>query len=146
MKNMALEETTREFVESGQYAKLPTEAEKAEAEKELKEAKEAELGIEDPAEDTGEEDKAEEVDRDDGKEGNQADGSEEQALSSKVKEAAVHEAVRKSRAALDERKLTRAEAETTPEALKVKRAKARAAYNENRGDIEPSQLYDVKVK
>ena len=31
MKNMALEETTREFVESGQYAKLPTEAEKAEA-------------------------------------------------------------------------------------------------------------------
>lgn len=147
MKNMALEETTREFVESGQYAKLPTEAEKAEAEKELKEAKEAELGIEDPAEDTGEEDKAEEVDRADaGKEGNQADGSEEQVLSSKVKEAAVHEAVRKSRAALDERKLTRAEAETTPEALKVKRAKARAAYNENRGDIEPSQLYDVKVK
>ena len=146
-KNMVMEETIKKFVESGEYAQLPTEAEKLEAEKELKEAKEAELGIEDPAEDTGEEDKAEEVDRADaGKEGNQADGSEEQVLSSKVKEAAVHEAVRKSRAALDERKLTRAEAETTPEALKVKRAKARAAYNENRGDIEPSQLYDVKVK
>lgn len=89
----------------------------------------------------------EETDRADaGKEGNQADGSEEQTLSGKVKEAAVHDAVRKSRAALDERRLTRAEAETTPEALKVKRAKARAAYNENRGDITPSQLYDVKVK
>ena len=50
MKNQALEEVTKEFVESGKYAKLPTEAEKAEAEKELKEAKEEELGIEDPAE------------------------------------------------------------------------------------------------
>lgn len=148
MKNMALEETTREFVESGQYAKLPTEAEKAEAEKELKEAKEAELGIEDPTEDTEEKDKVEESKADTvaDKEADQSDSSETHALDSKVKEAAVHEAVRKSRAALDERKLTRMEAETTPEALKVKRAKARAAYNENRVDAESSQLYDVKVK
>lgn len=148
MKNMALEETTREFVESGQYAKLPTEAEKAEAEKELKEAKEAELGIEDPTEDTEEKDKVEESKADTvaDKEADQPDSSETHALDSKVKEAAVHEAVRKSRAALDERKLTRMEAETTPEALKVKRAKARAAYNENRVDAESSQLYDVKVK
>ena len=33
MKNQALEEVTKEFVESGKYAKLPTEAEKAKAEK-----------------------------------------------------------------------------------------------------------------
>lgn len=149
MKNMALEETTREFVESGQYAKLPTEAEKAEAEKELKEAKEAELGIEDPTEDTEEKDKAEEADKADtaaDKESDRSDSSKTHDLESKVKEAAVHEAVRKSRAALDERKLTRMEAETTPEALKVKRAKAQAAYNGSPVDTAPSQLYDVKVK
>ena len=50
MKNQALEEVTKEFVESGKYAKLPTEAEKAKAEKELEEAKKAEKGIEDPEE------------------------------------------------------------------------------------------------
>ena len=38
------------------------------------------------------------------------------------------------------------EAETTPEALKVKRARAQAAYNENRDDTVSRQLYDVKVK
>ena len=50
MKSRALEETLGEFVKSGRYAQLPTEAEKAEAEKTLKEAKEAELGMEDSAE------------------------------------------------------------------------------------------------
>ena len=42
-KNMAVEETVRKFVESGQYAQLPTEAEKQEVEKELKELKEARI-------------------------------------------------------------------------------------------------------
>lgn len=42
-KHMALEESTREFVESGKYAKLPTEEERLKAEKDLKEAEEAEL-------------------------------------------------------------------------------------------------------
>ena len=37
-KNMALQESTQEFVESGKYAQLPTEAEKQKAEKELEEA------------------------------------------------------------------------------------------------------------
>ena len=52
MKTRALEETMGEFVKSGRYAQLPTEAEKAEAEKALKEAKEAELGMEDSVEST----------------------------------------------------------------------------------------------
>jgi len=51
-KNMALQQSTQEFIESGKYAKLPTEAEKQKAEKDLEEAKKAELGIEDPAEKT----------------------------------------------------------------------------------------------
>ena len=174
MKNMAFEETTREFVESGRYAKLPTEAEKAEAEKELKEAKEAELGIEDPAEDdeakepTEDEVQADQVNdeilndqvsrlkedaltgrmdrvREDALAG-KADCVKSSVLADKAKAAAIHEAQRKSREVLDGHRLTRMEAETTPEALKVKRARAQAAYNENRNDMAPKQLYDIKVK
>lgn len=158
MKNQALEEVTKEFVESGKYAKLPTEAEKAEAEKELKEAKEAELGIEDPAEEVEEKDKAEADSETDGtkedrpadsiKEARPADGAESSSAESqagKVKKAMVDEAVQSSRAALQKHEMTRMEAETTPEALKVKRAKARAAYEGVKIEL-PKQLMDVKVK
>ena len=158
MKNQALEEVTKEFVESGKYAKLPTEAEKAEAEKELKEAKEAELGIEDPAEEVEEKDKAEADSETDGtkedrpansiKEARPADGAESsfaESQAGKVKKAMVDEAVQSSRAALQKHEMTRMEAETTPEALKVKRAKARAAYEGVKIDLQ-KQLMDVKVK
>lgn len=158
MKNQALEEVTKEFVESGKYAKLPTEAEKAEAEKELKEAKEAELGIEDPAEEAEEKDKAEADSETDStkedrpadsiKEARPADGAESSSAESqagKVKKAMVDEAVQSSRAALQKHEMTRMEAETTPEALKVKRAKARAAYEGVKIEL-PKQLMDVKVK
>ncbi|MCI9226696.1 MAG: hypothetical protein HFG86_01545 [Dorea sp.] len=158
MKNQALEEVTKEFVESGKYAKLPTEAEKAEAEKELKEAKEAELGIEDPAEEAEEKDKAEADSETDGtkedrpadsiKEARPADGAESsfaESQAGKVKKAMVDEAVQSSRAALQKHEMTRMEAETTPEALKVKRAKARAAYEGVKIEL-PKQLMDVKVK
>ena len=60
-KNMVMEETIKKFVESGEYAQLPTEAEKLEAEKELKEWKEAELGIKDTEENAGEKEPAENV-------------------------------------------------------------------------------------
>lgn len=161
MKNMAFEETTREFVESGRYAKLPTEAEKAEAEKELKEAKEAELGIEDPAEDKEAENPEDETGGDRVNEesltgktdrakgdapADKAGRAKESILADKAKAAAIHEAQRKSREVLNGHRLTRMEAETTPEALKVKRARAQAAYHGNREDAAPRQLYDVKVK
>ena len=158
MKNQALDEVTKEFVESGKYAKLPTEAEKAEAEKELKEAKEAELGIEDPAEEAEEKDKAEADSETDStkedrpadsiKEARPADGAESalaESQAGKVKKAMVDEAVQSSRAALQKHEMTRMEAETTPEALKVKRAKARAAYEGVKIEL-PKQLMDVKVK
>lgn len=158
MKNQALEEVTKEFVESGKYAKLPTEAEKAEAEKELKEAKEAELGIEDPAEEAEEKDKAEADSETDStkedrpadsiKEARPADGAESvlaESQAGKVKKAMVDEAVQSSRATLQKHEMTRMEAETTPEALKVKRAKARAAYEGVKIEL-PKQLMDVKVK
>lgn len=140
MKNQALEEVTKEFVESGKYAKLPTEAEKAKAEKELEEAKKAEMGIEDPEEKIEEETEAKsDSEADDVKETERADGVDDTS-----QEAKAHEAVERSRAALQERELTRMEAETTPEALKVKRAKARAAYEGVQMEV-PRQLMDVKV-
>jgi hypothetical protein len=40
--------------------------------------------------------------------------------------------------------MTRAEAELTPEALKVKRAKARAAYGAS-GAVAPTPVIDVKA-
>lgn len=137
-KHMALETSTREFVESGRYAALPTEAEKAKAEKDLEEAKKAELGIEEPAEET---------------EKTETDEAELKEPSSTEKEAEA-EKVLKDQAALElagrairnEREMTRMEAESTPEAMKVKRARAQAAYKENQPEIiSVRQALDVKV-
>ena len=161
MKTKALEETMGEFVKSGRYAQLPTEAEKAEAEKELKEAKEAELGMEDSVESTEKTDNDEkETDPDraadnDGKEVNEdraADNGGKKINAGRApegipedtgKDISLHESVQRDRAVLQERRMTVAEAETTPEALKVKRAKARAAYRANQAEI-PEQVMDLK--
>ena len=130
-KNEALQQSTREFVESGRYAKLPTEQERLKAEKDLQEAKEAEQKIDDPTQDTVEEilDKAAEG------------GDEGPQEASQVKEALIEDA----RDVLSQREMTRAEAELTPEALKVKRARAQAAYKAA-GDIAPVPVLDVKAE
>ena len=135
MKSKALEETLNTFIESGRYAQLPTEAEKAEAEKTLKEAKEAELGMEDSAE------SIEKTDNDE-KEVH-AEGTPEEIQDDTKKEVSLHESVQRDRAVLQERRITVAEAETTPEALKVKRAKVRAAYKASQAEI-PEQVMDLK--
>lgn len=124
-KNMALQQSTQEFIESGKYAKLPTEAEKQKAEKDLEEAKKAELGIEDPAKpDTPKEDSEE---------------SQTEAASPGPKLPGEKEIeTEKAKAALTKREMTRQEAESTPEALKVKRAKARAAYQEAQSSSTPN--------
>ena len=135
-KNQAMQTTTQEFVESGQYAKLPTEAERQKAEKDLKEAKEKELGIENPAEKTEEKDQ-----------------KEDPAAEENVKDeaAAAEEAVRAAQMEKEvktltrEREMSRMEAETTPEALKVKRARARAAYQTSSTEVR-QQMVDVKVR
>lgn len=140
-KNKALETSTTEFIESGKYAKFPTEAEKAKAEKDLKEAKEEELGIDNPAEEIEEEEKAE-AEYENPKEPT-ADQEEEakQILEEKVTSEHAKKDIR------NEREMTRAEAETTPEAMKVKRAKARAAYKENQPELIPvRQSLDIKVE
>ncbi len=135
MKTRALEETMGEFVKSGRYAQLPTEAEKAEAEKTLGEAKEAELGMEDSAESI-------EKAGNDGKEVN-AEGTPKESPDDTKKEVSLHESVQRDRAVLQERRITVAEAETTPEALKVKRAKVRAAYEASQAEI-PEHIMDLK--
>ncbi len=136
-KNMAMEEAVRKFVESGRYAQLPTEAEKQEVEKELKELKEAELGIKEPVENAEEK---ETVEKETG-----SDEEKETALTEQAEEKPEQEAVERSRALLLERRMTRAELEATPEALKVKRAKAQAAYRGNQVEI-PDAVMDVKVE
>lgn len=134
MKTRALEETMSKFVESGRYSQLPTEAEKAEAEKTLNEAKEAELGIEDSVEST------EKTDSDE-KEAD-AERTPEDIPDDTRKNVSLHESVKRNRAIL-ERRISVAEAETTPEALKVKRAKAHAAYTAHQVEI-PEQVMDLK--
>lgn len=129
-KNSALQESTRDFVESGRYAKLPTEAERLKAEKDLKEAEEAERNIDDTTEETA-------------KEALEQEGEKaEETLSD------IAEEQRKEHAkdVLNQREMTRAEAELTPEALKVKRAKAQAAYNSVDVDIPIGQTIDVKAE
>ncbi|MCI8784727.1 hypothetical protein AALD74_18705 [Lachnospiraceae bacterium 48-21] len=137
-KNQALQTTAQEFVESGEYAKLPTEAERLKAEKDLQEAKEKELGIEEPSEKAEQEDgSAGKTDAD--REGLAQDG---QVFAEKAVKAAETE--KDVRMLSREREMTRMEAETTPEALKVKRAKARAAYQMSKAEVS-QQMLDVKV-
>lgn len=134
-KNMAMEEAVRKFVESGRYAQLPTEAEKQKAEKELEEAKKDEMGITDPKDTEVTEEKESE------------DISAEDADKKTAEECPTQEAVEseKARAALEKRELTRMEAETSPEARKVKRAKARAAYTAA-ARTETVQIRQLDVK
>ena len=145
-KNMAMEETVRKFVESGEYAKLPTEAEKQEVERELKELKETELGIEDSKESVKEEEPVENAG-----EKEPPKSAEEKAAIEKAtvenagkKDTVLRDAAERERIFLQERKITRAQVEATPEALKVKRAKAQAAYKGSQIEI-PDRSVDVKV-
>lgn len=142
-KNMALQQSTQEFVESGRYAKLPTEAEKQKAEKDLEEAKKAELGIEEPTE----KDKTEES-QEASKEDNENHISDTGIPSKKIPGETDTE-TEKAKAVLNKEEMTRQEAESTPEAQKVKRAKARAAYRETQAasrDLPmPSQKLDITI-
>ncbi|MEZ3436572.1 MAG: hypothetical protein K1W34_18555 [Lachnospiraceae bacterium] len=137
-KNMAIEETTRAFVESGKYAKLPTEEERLKAEKDLKEAEEAELRPEEKPED------AETAEK---KEDDAGDAQEIlDAGAETLRQAEAEAAKREARSVMEEREMTRAEAENSPEAMKVKRAKAQAAYKMNRPEVQTVKGLDVKVE
>ena len=148
-KHEALQEVTREFVESGKYGTLPTEAERQKAEKDLEEAKKAELGIEDPAEkterETAEAGNAEQErgqTKDDGEilPGETA-GREPDTIS---EEEAVREEARKT--LKDRQEINRIKAELTPEARKVRRARAQAAYGSGEPQIRAGGILNIEVK
>lgn len=145
-KNMAMEETVRKFVESGEYAKLPTEAEKQEVERELKELKETELGIEDSKDSVKEEEPAENTGEKEPPRSTEEKAATEKATVENTgkKDMVLRDAAERERILLQERKITRAQVEATPEALKVKRAKAQAAYKGSQIEI-PDQSVNVKV-
>ena len=145
-KHMALEESTKEFVESGKYAKLPTEAEKAEAEKELKEAKEDEMNIKDSSEDMEEAEEAEDIEAGKTEETIQQAAEQETADQNRLKEAAAESVRQKLKNVSGEKEQTRMEAETTPEAMKVKRAKAQTAYKDAQIEVISAKALDIRVE
>ena len=127
---MALEETISTFIKSGRYSQLPTEAEKLEAEKAMKEAESAETKIEGSFENTSE---------------TETNADHNEVVSEEeAKVVSPHEAEQRSRSVLQEHRMTLAEAETTPEALKVKRAKAHTAYKASQ--LPPEQIMDLKIE
>ncbi|NBI62263.1 hypothetical protein D3Z38_04130 [Clostridiales bacterium] len=110
-KVKALESSTQEFIESGRYHKLPTEAEQRKAEKDLEEAEQTE----------------------------REETQEAEAIETKTPSQAAEEMKKQdldkngvsgpvSPDGDDKSEMTRTEAEQTPEAKKVRRAKAQKAY------------------
>lgn len=107
-KMSAIEKETVDFVKSGDYAALPTEREKLKAEKDMEKAKSEEKRCKDAN------DKAKENE-------NKPAAKDEKGVQQKEK----HRPEEKP-------KITKEQAENTPEARKVRRAKAKAAYEESR--------------
>lgn len=137
-KTNALSEVERAFVRSGDYKSLPSENEETRAEKDLKKAEEAEKGIDDKTNDTPEE---------------ISDSFNEEAAGEAVEERAEQNDTAPSEAEIKAaketiagKKMTRMEAEVTPEARKVRRAKAQAAYAQNSFTSGASVSADVNIE
>ncbi len=119
-----LGEIEAKFIKSGEYAKLPTEEEKAKAEKDMREAEEnlMEISADSKSETKTETDSQYEYKKDitENTDGEEVTADAENADS--------------------EEKLTVTEAELTPEAKKVKRARAKAAYKSPDSDSSEQQI------
>ena len=118
-KNNALCDAERAFIQSGDYGRLPTENERLKAEEDLKKAEEAEKDMENRTDDTPEE---------------VNDSLNETAAGKAVEEKARAEEktpsesrIKAAKEIIAGKKPTRMQAEVTPEARKVRRAKAQAA-------------------
>jgi len=140
------------FVKTGEYSKLPTEAEKEIAEKELKEAKEEELQKNSDSEAAKDAEKAQEKENADSTSENATGETDKNAVEETAEETQkkAEEEIRKNLTALTkrsghnpsdnnpehasenpaeidkQRRMTMAEAESTPEAEKVKKAGRKA--------------------
>lgn len=114
------------FIKSGEYAKLPTEAEKSKAEKEIREAEENLKNI---------------TPKEDSKENpviyTETESTEEKETQENL---GAEKDVKTENNTPNEEKLTIEEAKLTPEAKKVKRAKAKAAYKISSDDPADQQV------
>lgn len=121
-----LGEIEAKFIKSGEYAKLPTEEEKAKAEKDMREAEE---NLREVSPDKTTEEKTvskSETESEDKKDIPENQNAEEIATGTDKTDY--------------EEKLTVTEAELTPEAKKVKRARAKAAYKTPDDDSSQQQI------
>lgn len=137
----AMSDTDRAYMQSRDYQSLPTEAEKRKAEEELEKAEKAEMGIEDRTDDSAEE---------------TADSTNKEAVEeAKTESRAPEESapteteLKAAKRAVAGQEKTRMEAEVTPEARKVRRAKAQAAYAQSSctgiSADSPSISIDIKI-
>ncbi len=136
-KTNALGDAERAFLQSGEYRSLPSENEQIKAEKDLKKAEEAEKGIDDKTNDTPEE-VADSV--------NEEAAAETVEENADIQEKAPSEAeIKAAKEVISGKKITRMEAEVTPEARKVRRARAQAAYARTAYTGEASGSVDIKI-
>lgn len=138
-KFCSIEEETQKFVDSGRYAKLPTEQEQRKAEKEMEEARKAEQNIADKTDDIqvpAEEEAGTE---------NHEEQNESVAAESEAVKTTVNPGERKAKDVVLESKKSRMEAEVTPEARKVKWAKAQAAYAQADLRLQTVSSIDINV-
>ena len=137
----AMSDTDRAYMQSKDYQSLPTEAEKRKAEEELEKAEKAEMGIEDRTDDSAEE---------------TADSTNKEAVEEAKTESRAPEEyapteteLKAAKRAVAGQEKTRMEAEVTPEARKVRRAKAQAAYAQSSctgiSAGSPSISIDIKI-
>ena len=148
-KNNALCDAERAFIQSGDYGRLPTENERLKAEEDLKKAEEAEKDMELAREQIRIAFEQAEKEVSDLRQ-RTIEGIETARLNGKQigqPRGATYE-TRKGKAAKEiiaGKKPTRMQAEVTPEARKVRRAKAQAAYAMSSFTGTPSGSIDIKV-
>ncbi|MCI8593439.1 MAG: hypothetical protein HFI88_14135 [Lachnospiraceae bacterium] len=147
-KHQALQEVTREFVEDGKYGRLPTEAERQKAEKDLEEARKAELGIEDTVTEAGKEAAEESEEQENAQVGVDGKAASEE-LSGEMMEAFYEKELMREVSGsglADRQEMNRIRAELTPEARKVRRARAEAAYGAGDPEVRTGGTLDIEVK
>ena len=118
-KIKALDKITEKFVKSGRYAKLPTDNEKLEAEKLLKEAEQNEIAS------SAEIDKDKTDNTEDAKVNTDSPDAEEKSVAEKI---------------LSDDEITRIDAENAPEVRKVKRAKYQYGDIDSRDTVNAPNL------
>lgn len=172
-KAAALDDAMHIFTKSPDYKKLPTEAERQKAEKDMEEAREAELGIDEESrkkkaqEEKEAEQKAAEYKFDSEKPDGEKTGAEKTDRLNKIslpkkseedagEEGTILKAILDEEArwakeeedpdVADPRQMTRTQAQLTPEARKVRQARARAAYAASQFSMEYSDTPVIDLR